>query len=159
MLGSLFDDLKLKVDGMVKLAVAGMIAAAAAIVAFFCFAVALFLWMQQTYGSLEAWMALGVVFAALAAISAIFILTRRGRRDVTPAPKPRETASGVSRLLQEPAILLTGLQVVRMLGVRGMLPIILLGAVAGGIFMSRNGHSTRLNPEQQAEYEADTGLD
>ena len=158
MFGSLFDDLKLKVDGMLKLAVVGMIATAAAIVAFFCFAVALFLWMQQTYGTLEAWMALGVLFAALAAIGSIFILNLRRRR-VTSAPKPREAASGMSRLLQEPAVLLTGLQIVRMLGVRGVLPIILLGAVAGGLFMNRNGHSTRLHPEHQAEYEADTGLD
>lgn len=158
MFGSLIDDLKLKVDGMLKLAVAGAIAAAAATVAFFCFAVALFLWMQQTYGTLEAWMALGALFAVLAAIGAIFILNLR-RRNVVPAPKPREAASGVSRLLQEPAVLLTGLQIVRTLGVRGMLPIILLGAVAGGLFMNRNGHSTRLHPDQQAEYEADAGLD
>ena len=159
MFGSLFDDLKLKVDGMLRIAVAGTIAAAATTVAFFCFAVALFLWVQQTYGTLEAWMTLGALFAALAVAGSLVITAVRRRREVMPAPKPREATSGVSRLLQEPAVLLTGLQIVRILGVRGVLPIILLGAVAGGLFMNRNGHSTRQHPEQQAEYEADTELD
>jgi hypothetical protein len=77
--GSLIDDLKEKVDGMLKLAVAGAIAAAAGIVAFMCFAVALFLWMQQTYGTLEAWLALGALFAALAALGLISMLVFRSR--------------------------------------------------------------------------------
>jgi hypothetical protein len=45
----------------------------------------------------------------------------------------------VSRMLQEPAVLLTGLQLVRILGARNILPVILLGAVAGGLLMGRNG--------------------
>lgn len=155
MFGSLFDDLKFKVDGMLRLAAAGAIAATAGIVAFFCFAIALFLWVQQTYGTLEAWLALATLFLAIAIAGGIVMAVIRRRPAMRREPKPREAPSSISKLLQEPAILLTGLQIVRVLGVRGILPIVLLGAVAGGLMMNRNGHSTEAQHER-AEYEAGT---
>jgi hypothetical protein len=146
--GSLIDDLKDKVDGMLKLAVAGAIAAAAGIVAFMCFAVALFLWMQQTYGTLEAWLTLGALFAALAALGLIFMVVFRSRAS-SRRQKAKTVSAGSheptigSRLLHDPAVLLTGLQLLRFVGARRLLPVILLGVVAGGFLMSRNGHSPR----------------
>lgn len=153
MFGSLFDDLKFKVDGMLKLAVAGAIAATAGIVAFFCFAIALFLWVQQEYGTLNAWLSLASLFLAVAIVGGIFMIVIRRRPAMRREAKPREATSPTMKLLQEPAVLLTGLQIVRVLGVRGILPIILLGAVAGGLLMNRNGHSSDARHEQ-AEYEA-----
>ena len=64
-------------------------------------------------------------------IVSMAFLARSGLAIVTK-PKPREQASAVSRLLQEPAVLLTGLQIMRLLGPRVIVPVILLGAVAGG---------------------------
>lgn len=153
MFGSLFDDLKFKVDGMLRLAVAGAIAAAAGVVAFFCFAVALFLWVQDTYGTLEAWLALATLFLALAIVCGIMMAAIRRRPAMRRETKQRAAPSPVTNLLQDPAVLLTGLQIVRALGVRGILPIVLLGAVAGGLLMSRNGHSAEARHDQ-AEYEA-----
>jgi hypothetical protein len=138
--GSLIDDLKSKVDGMLKLAVAGAVIAAALVAAFMCFTVALFLWTQEAYGPLEAWMAVGALFAVVAALGGIFLLVVRRRNRKPPRERAQEP-SPVARLLQEPAVLLTGLQLVRMVGGRGLLPIILLGAVAGGLMMNRNGHT------------------
>lgn len=154
------DDLKQKVDTMLKLAVAGAIAAAAATVAFFCFAISLFLWVQQAYGTLDAWMALGALFVTVAIICGIVMLAVRRRKPIPePKPKPREQASAVSRLLQEPAVLLTGLQIMRLLGPRVIVPVILLGAVAGGLLIGRNGHSHRHTPESADTYERDHGFD
>jgi hypothetical protein len=155
--GNLIDDLKAKVDGMLKLAVAGAIVAAAAVTAFACFTVALFLWMQQTYGSLEAWLAVGALFAAIAALGGIVVLFLRGRTRKVVTPRPQEP-NAVARLLQEPAVLLTGLQIVRLLGRRGLLPMIVLGVVAGGIMMNhRNGHAGREHVAE-AERGAQTDL-
>ena len=155
MFGSLFDDLKFKVDGMLRLAVTGMIAATAGTVAFFCFAVALFLWVQQEYGTLEAWLALASLFLAVAIVAVIVMSSIRRRPVARREPeKPRAAAtSPTMKLLQEPAVLLTGLQIVRTLGVRGMLPIILLGAIAGGFLLNRNGHSSDAHHDH-SEYEA-----
>lgn len=154
------DDLKQKIESMLKIAVAGAIAAAAAVIAFFCFAVALFLWVQQAYGTLDAWMALGALFVAVAVIGGIVMLVVRKRRPVPrPRSKSREQPSAVSRLLQEPAILLTGLQVVRILGPRVIVPVLLLTAVAGGLLMSRNGHSHRHAHGSADAYEQDRAFD
>ena len=154
------DDLKQKVDTMLKLAVAGAIAAAAATVAFFCFAISLFLWVQQNYSTLDAWMALGVLFVVVAIVCGIVMIAVRRRR---PRPrsesKPREQPSAVSRLLQEPAVLLTGLQIMRLLGPRVIVPVILLGAVAGGLLMGRNGHGHRDAHESAAAHNHDQGFD
>ena len=143
MFGSLIDDLKAKVDGMLKLAVAGAIAASAAVVAFMCFTVALFLWMQEIYGTLEAWLAIGACFAALAMLGGIFmIVLRRRTHPVKAATVRAEEPSMIARLLQEPAVLLTGLQILRLVGARRILPLVILGAVAGGLMLNRNGHAS-----------------
>jgi hypothetical protein len=142
--GSLFDDLKRKIDDMLKIAVAGAIAAAAGTVAFFCLAIALFLWMQQIYGTLEAWLSLAALFVGVAAVAGVVVLAIRNRPAVRSEKRERnEEPSMISKMLQEPAVLLTGLQLMRMLGARNILPVILLGAVAGGLLMGRNGHSQR----------------
>jgi hypothetical protein len=151
--GSLIDDLKSKVDGMLKLAVAGAVMAAALVAAFMCFTVALFLWMQDAYGTLEAWMAVGALFAVVAALGGLFVLIVR-RRNHKPQRERTQEPSAVARLLQEPAVLLTGLQLARMVGGRGLLPIILLGAVAGGLMMNRNGHASA-HHRPAAEHPAD----
>jgi hypothetical protein len=155
------DDLKDKVDAMMKLAVAGAIAAGAAVVAFFCFAISLFLWVQQTYGTLDAWLALGALFLLLAVVCGIAMISLRRRKPVKRVePKPREQPSAVSRLLQEPAVLLTGLQLVRMLGPRVIVPALILTAVAGGFLMSgRNGNGHRDTHETADAYGQDHGLD
>jgi formate hydrogenlyase subunit 3/multisubunit Na+/H+ antiporter MnhD subunit len=158
----LFDDIKEKIDALMKLAVAGAIAAAAAVVAFFCFAISLFLWVQQNYGTLDAWLALGGLFLLLAIVCGIVMLSLRRRKPVKRRSdaKPREQPSAISRLMQEPAVLLTGLQLARMLGPRVIVPVVLLAAVAGGFLISgRNGNGHRDTHETADAYEQDHGFD
>jgi hypothetical protein len=152
MLTGLFDDLKRKVDGALKIAVAGAVAAAAATAAFVCLAVVLFLWTQQNYGTMEAWLALAGLFAFVAAIGGIVVLAVRRRPP--PAPRERETTA-FARLLQEPAVLLTGLQLARGLGIRGLLPLLVLAAVAGGVMTSRNGRSDPAHHQGHADHDPD----
>jgi len=156
MIAALFDDLKSKVDGALKLAVAGSILAFAAMAAFVSLVVALFLWTHQNYGLLEAWIVLGGLFALIAVGSAIALLMiRRGRARRARVQRDRP---GFNRVLQDPAVIVAGLQVVRQLGARGLLPLLIVGAVAGGLMMNRNGHagrehSTGLKSESPADPE------
>jgi hypothetical protein len=157
----LFDDLKRKIDGALKIAVAGAIASAAAMAALTCFAIVLFLWTQQNYDTLTAWMVLGALFAFVAAAGGIVVLAVRNRgarrRATEQRERPRE-ASALSRMLQEPAVLLTGLQIARSLGVRGMLPILILAAVAGGVMTNRNGKSDPAHHQEHADHDPDEDL-
>jgi hypothetical protein len=146
------DDLKRRVDGALKIAVAGAVAAAASTAAFACLAIVLFLWTQQNYGTMQAWLALAGLFAAVAAIGGIVVLAVRRRPP--PAPRERETPA-FARLLQEPAVLLTGLQLVRGLGVRELLPLLVLAAVAGGVMTSRNGRSDPAHHQERADHDPD----
>jgi len=156
-----FDDLKRKIDGALKIAVAGAIASAAAMAALTCFAIVLFLWTQQNYDTLTAWTVLGALFAVVAAAGGIVALVVRNRgarrRAAELRERPRE-ASTISRLLQEPAVLLTGLQIARSLGFRGMLPLIILAAVAGGVMTNRNGKSDPAHHHEHADQEPDEDL-
>jgi hypothetical protein len=153
-LTGLLDDLKRRIDGALKIAVAGAVAASAAIAAFACLAIVLFLWTQQNYGTMEAWLALSGVFAAVAAIGGIVVLAVRRRVPPMRREPVRET-NAFARLLQEPAVLLTGLQLARGLGVRGLLPLLVLAAVAGGVMTSRNGRSDPAQHHEHADRDPD----
>jgi len=138
------DELRTKIDGALKLAVAGAIFVAAAFAAFVCFAVALFLWTQQTYGVLEAWLAIGGLFLLVAIAGGTAALVVRRRRPLPPPPPRR--AEPAATLLQDPAVVVAGLQLARTLGARGILPLLVVGAIAGGFLMNRNGHATAHRP-------------
>jgi hypothetical protein len=50
---------------------------------------------------------------------------------------------------------LTGLQLARGLGLRGILPLLLLAVVAGGVLTSRNGRTHGAQQHEHADYDAD----
>ena len=156
MISGLFDDLKRKVDGALKIAVAGSIAAAAATAAFACFAVAIFLWTQQSYGTLQAWSVLGALFAFVAAAGLVVALVVRSRHTRAQLERASEP-SAFARLLQEPAVLLTGFQIARSLGGRGLLPLLILAAIAGGMMTNRNGRPDHAPHHEHAEHEPGEG--
>lgn len=140
-MATLLDDLKSKVDGALKLAVVGSILAVAVVAAFVSLVVVLFLWTHQNYGLLEAWVVLGGLFALIAVGSGIaLLLIRRGR---SRRARVQREQPGFNRVLQDPAVIVAGLQVVRQLSARGLLPLLIVGAVAGGLMMNRNGHAGR----------------
>ncbi|MCC6948590.1 MAG: phage holin family protein [Bradyrhizobiaceae bacterium] len=153
MVAALMNELRGRIDAALKLAVAGSIFVIAGFAAFVCFTVAIFLWTQQTYGSLEAWIAIGALFLVVAVAGAIALLVvRRRARSLPPPPRRAQPAT----LLQDPAVIVAGLQLVRTLSARGVLPLLVIGAIAGGLVMNRNGHSTR-HHAPSAERGTDTG--
>lgn len=141
MFGEIVDDLKLKLDLTLRSVVFGAVAAAALSAAVVCGAVVLFLWVSQTYGVMEAWAALGSAFLAVALLTLIAMAISRGnsrrRIRVQRAATERETG-GIPKMLQDPAMLLTGLQLLRIVGVRRLLPLLLVGGVAAGFLLNRS---------------------
>ena len=145
MLGGFFDELKVSFNLTLKAMVAGAIFAFAGMAAFLCGMVVLFLWTLQTYGLMYAWGAVAAVFSVVAIFALIpLAASGRKRRALQRAAEMRLAKAETEKnkdpeWWQNPAALLTGIQIVRTLGVRGTLPILALAAVAAGYFLSRQG--------------------
>ena len=143
MLGGFFDEFKVSLNLTLKAMVAGAIFAFAGMAAFVCGLVVLFLWMMQTYGLMYAWAAIATVFGVVALFALIPLLaSSRKRAALQRAAEVRLAKAEAEKSKdpewwQNPAALLTGIQIVRTLGIRGTLPILAVAAVAAGYFLSR----------------------
>lgn len=157
MLGGFFDELKVSFNLTLKAMIAGAIFAFAGMAAFVCGLVVLFLWTLQTYGLMYAWGAVAAVFGTVALLSLIPLLaSSRKRAALQRAAEMRLAKAEAEKSKdpewwQNPAALLTGIQIVRTLGVRGTLPILAVAAVAAGYFLSRpsmDGENTPMEPAE-----------
>jgi len=139
----LIDDFKVRLDLTLKAVVAGAIFAFAGMSAFICGMVILFLWTQQTYGVMYAWGAIAAVFGTVALLALIPLLSSgRKRRALARAAERRVAEAEADRnrkpdWWQDPAMMLTGLQIARTIGIRRLLPILAIGAVVAGVAISR----------------------
>lgn len=144
MFSGIIDDFKARLDLTLKALVAGAIVGFAGIAAFICGVVVLFLWVMQTYGTLQAWGTVAVLFGVIAVAGLIPLLgAGRKRRELARLAEARAAKAEAERKKNEPewwqnpALLLTGVQVARTLGIKGLLPVVALGAVAAGYFLTR----------------------
>jgi Na+/melibiose symporter-like transporter len=146
-LGGFFDELKVSFQLTLKAMIAGAIFAFAGMAAFICGLVVLFLWTMQTYGVMYAWGAVAAVFGVVALVALIPLLASSRRRAALQRAaelrlaKAEAEKSKDAEWWQNPAALLTGIQIVRTLGIRGTLPILAVAAVAAGFFLSRQSAS------------------
>jgi hypothetical protein len=124
------------------------IAAAAALAlfvttSFLC--AALFLTVMQKYGPVEACLAGGAMFFVVAMIAAGWYMARKraiaARAEQAAQEAAREAAnsarSAAQGMLMDPMLLAAGLQLVRAIGVKKLIPILAIGGVALGFMMSR----------------------
>lgn len=156
MFSGLIDEFKVRLDLTLKAVVAGAIFAFAGMSAFICGLVILFLWTQQTYGVMQAWGAVAGVFGAVALIALIPLLSSgRKRRALARAAERRVAEAEADRnrkpdWWQDPAMMLTGLQIARTIGIRRLLPILAIGAVVAGVAISRQagGADTGVQPAE-----------
>jgi uncharacterized membrane protein YqjE len=141
--GGFLDELKVSFNLTLKAMIAGAIFAFAGMAAFVCGLVVLFLWTLQTYGLMYAWGAVAAVFGFVALLALIPLLaSSRKRAALQRAAEVRLARAEAEKSKepewwQNPAALLTGIQIVRTLGLRGTLPILAVAAVAAGFFLSR----------------------
>lgn len=106
--------------------VAIVVAATAALV-FFTFAA--FLWVEQNLGTLNAALVLGGFFLLVAVLILVtlLVLRRRGRRRKRRDPQ----------WWQDPAVVATGVELVRVVGLKRIIPVVALGAAIVGAMQGR----------------------
>jgi hypothetical protein len=143
--GGFIDEFRVRLDLTLKSIVAGAVVAFAGTAAFICGLVVLFLWMLQTYGLIYAWASVTAVFGVIALIALIpFVSANRRRSAIARKVEARVAKAEAERAekkapdwWQDPAMLLTGLQLARTIGFKRLLPVFAIGAVAAGYLLSR----------------------
>lgn len=150
MFSALVDSVQMKVDSTLKSVVWTLVMALALFAALICGAAILFLWLSQNYGVMEAWTALagGFFLIAMLAVTAKAVSKSRSRRrEILSNAATRHSVPGAgllndpSSLLKDPAMIITGLQIIRFIGVRRLVPLLLVGGVAAGFLMNRNSEA------------------
>lgn len=105
-------------------------------IAFLC--AAAFVYVLQNYGLLEACFAGAGVFFAATLIAAISYAVRK--RQISEQARKRRAEAAKSTMqsaLSDPMVLAAGLQIVRTIGLKRIVPIVALGGIALGLMASR----------------------
>jgi len=134
-------DFKARLNVSLRAATWGAITALAGAVAILFFCIALFTWLAQQYGSITAGLVLGGIFLLIMLTAGVTCMAIRRKRVKLRA---REAAAG-SNWWQDPALVLTALQITRMIGVRRLVPIAIVGGIAMGLLSSQK--PTRIRPK------------
>jgi hypothetical protein len=100
--------------------------------AFLC--AAAFIAVLHRYGPVEACFAGAAIFFVVTLLAAGSYLLRKRQIEARAAAR----AKAASSMLADPALLVTGIQIVRALGVRRLLPILAIGGLAFGLMASRS---------------------
>jgi hypothetical protein len=135
MFSRMIDDLKESTGTVVRLTslAAAMALALFITISFLC--AAAFVYVLQTYGLIEACLTGAGIFLVVALIAAAVYVTRKNRAQARPA----ETAkSAVHTALADPMLVAAGIQIVRAIGVKKLIPILAVGGLALGFLASRN---------------------
>ena len=100
--------------------------------AFLC--AALFVAVLNRYGPVAACLTGAALFFVVTLIAAGIYLVRKRRLEARAAARAKAAAPS---LLADPAMLATGLQLVRMVGMKRLIPILAVGGLALGLLASR----------------------
>lgn len=133
------DDFKTNTSTTLRLSalvVINIIALAIALV-FLC--AAGFIYISREYGSIYACLA----GAALFLVVALVVLAIHGEQKRRAEARRKEAAKRASQsILTDPAMLATGLQLARVIGIKRLLPVIALGGLALGLMAARRDNSS-----------------
>lgn len=154
MFSRMIDDLKDSTGTAVRLTSLAAAAAFALLIAISFLCAALFVFMLQKYGPVEACLAGAGVFFVVTLIAVVCYRVHQNRIRARAEKAAREAArsakSAASNMLADPMLLTAGLQLVRAIGVKKLIPILAVGGLALGFMMSRGS----AGPEDEAEAEA-----
>jgi hypothetical protein len=131
----MIDDFKASTGSALRLtSLAAAIALALFItISFLC--AAAFVYVLQNYGLIQACLTGAAVFLVVAAVVAIAYAVRS--KQVKARAKETEK-SALQTALADPMLVATGIQLVRAIGIKKLIPILAVGGLALGLLASRN---------------------
>src|SRR5271163_1586052 len=137
MLMRMIDDIKESTGVAVRMtSLAAAIALAFVVtIAFLC--AAAFVYVLQNYGPIEACLTGAGIFFVVALIAVGLYLLRKNQ---TRKRRAETAKSAMQTALADPMLVATGIQVIRAIGVKRLIPILAVGGLALGILASRDHH-------------------
>lgn len=157
MFGRMIDDFKESTGTAVRQTSLVAVAAFALLVTTSFLCAALFVFMLQKYGPVQACLAGAGVFLVVTLIALVCYMVRRNQLRARAEQAAREAArsakSAASNMLADPMLLAAGLQLVRAIGVKKLIPILAIGGLALGFMMSRGASETGDEADAEAPAE------
>jgi len=134
----MIDDFKDSTGTALRLTSLAAAAALALLVTISFLCAAAFVYVLQRYGLIEACLTGAAVFFVVTLIAAGCYMVRKKRVKT----RARETAkSAVQTAFADPMLVAAGIQVIRAIGIKRLIPILAVGALALGFLASRNSSS------------------
>jgi hypothetical protein len=131
----MIDDFKASTGTALRLTSLAAAAAVALFITISFLCAAAFVFVLQRYGLIEACLAGAVVFLIVAVIAAGCYIVRKHQLEARAAER---TKSAVQTALADPIVVAAGLQVIRAIGIKKLIPILAVGGLALGLLASRN---------------------
>ena len=134
----MIDDFKVSTGNVVHLTSLAVAAALALFIttAFLC--AAAFMFVLEKYGPIQACLAGGAVFLIVALLAAGSYMVQKHQIKVKAK---QEAKAATHSLLADPAMVAIGIQLVRAIGVKRLVPLLAIGGVALGVLAAR-GHAS-----------------
>lgn len=129
----MIDDFKDSVANSVRLTSLAAAMALALFIAMSFLCAAAFVYVLQTYGLIQACLTGAAAFFAVTLIAAACYMVRKNRVKARAAP----AKSAVHSALADPMLVATGIQLVRAIGIKRLIPILAVGGLALGFLASR----------------------
>jgi hypothetical protein len=99
---------------------------------------ALFVFVLQKYGLIEACLTGAGVFFVVTLIAAGCYIARKNQVEARAARAAETAKSAVHSALADPMLVAAGIQVIRAIGIKKLIPILAVGGLALGFLASRN---------------------
>src|SRR3981189_2434397 len=139
MFGRMIDDFKDPTGTALRLTSLAAAAAVALVVTPSFLGAAAFVFVLEKYGPVQACLTGAVIFFVVTMIAAICYMVRKNQIKVRAEQAAKSTAQ---TLLAAPMLVAAGIQVVRAIGVKKLIPILAVGGLALGLMMSRGAAGT-----------------
>ena len=145
MFARMIDDLKESTGVAVRMTSLAAAISLAFLVTISFLCAAAFVYVLQTYGLIEACLTGAGIFFLLALIGVVVYTVRKqqARRETKEAAK-----SALQTALADPVMVATGIQVLRAIGVKRLIPILAVGGLALGLLAGRSSPSSDQAPAE-----------
>jgi hypothetical protein len=144
----IIDDVKTSTGEAMRQTSLAAVAALLLLVATAFLGAALFVATLDQYGPIEACLAAAGLFVVASMIATGLYLARKRRIERRAAERARSTAHA---FLADPVMVATGIQVIRAVGLKRLLPIVAIGGLALGLMAGRNHTSGHADGQAPAE--------